>query len=103
MTAVLASEPSLDLALGRQVYRANCLACHGANGDGQGPAAIALKPPPTDFSDPNFWRDRDADSLRDSLRASTRGSSPEPGFAHLSDAEISALASWLETLRPVAP
>lgn len=30
---------------GRQIYQTNCASCHGAEGEGDGPAGKALKPP----------------------------------------------------------
>lgn len=33
-----------------QLYGEQCKGCHGANGLGDGPAAKALKPPPSDFA-----------------------------------------------------
>ena len=42
--------PSPDLIeAGQAAYKQTCLACHGANGDGKGPVAFAIKPPPRDF------------------------------------------------------
>src|SRR5687768_9821271 len=48
-----AKEPVLEdhvdrrhLALGRDVYQRQCQNCHGVTGDGQGPAAQYLNPPP---------------------------------------------------------
>lgn len=43
------------LARGRQLYDVNCFACHGIDGDGQGPAGIALNPKPRDFKNPDGW------------------------------------------------
>lgn len=37
------------LAAGREVYDAQCVGCHGANGDGAGPAATLLAPRPRNF------------------------------------------------------
>ena len=34
---------------GRELYILNCYACHGAKGDGNGPAAPGLRPPPRNF------------------------------------------------------
>jgi mono/diheme cytochrome c family protein len=34
---------------GRDVYMHYCYACHGEKGDGEGPSAPALRPPPRDF------------------------------------------------------
>lgn len=37
------------LALGERVYRAQCEECHGPDGQGNGPQAAGLFPPPTNF------------------------------------------------------
>ncbi len=37
------------LVRGRDLYAANCAACHGEGGDGRGPAARMLAAPPRDF------------------------------------------------------
>jgi len=38
-----------DVAQGRATYLHYCASCHGANGEGNGPVARALKTPPTDL------------------------------------------------------
>src|SRR4030042_5507850 len=38
------------LSQGKKLYEQNCALCHGANGDGKGPAGVALKPPPRTFN-----------------------------------------------------
>ena len=44
------------LSQGKKLYEQNCALCHGANGDGKGPAGVALKPPPRTFNTPlNQW------------------------------------------------
>ncbi|MCE5277884.1 MAG: cbb3-type cytochrome c oxidase subunit II [Planctomycetaceae bacterium] len=44
--------PPLEAALlrGHKIYQDNCLGCHGAIGDGQGPAVPYLDPPPLNFT-----------------------------------------------------
>jgi len=37
-------------ASGQEMYKTYCAVCHGANGKGNGPAAEALKVPPTDLT-----------------------------------------------------
>ncbi|HEU4565167.1 MAG TPA: FTR1 family protein [Gemmatimonadaceae bacterium] len=47
----------LDLASGRAIYQRSCAQCHGAAGDGKGPAAAAMNPPPPALGDPEVMRD----------------------------------------------
>lgn len=42
--------PLTSAASGSEMYKAYCAACHGTDGKGNGPAASALKVPPTDLS-----------------------------------------------------
>lgn len=39
-----------DPSSGKDMYLAYCASCHGADGAGNGPAAAALKTPPTDLT-----------------------------------------------------
>jgi mono/diheme cytochrome c family protein len=41
--------PAAVLERGHEVYLRHCGPCHGEDGDGQGPAALGLTPPPRDF------------------------------------------------------
>ncbi|MCY7338449.1 MAG: FTR1 family protein [Sphingomonas bacterium] len=47
-----------DLARGASLYQENCASCHGASGDGVGPAAAGLKPRPIAFVDAERARER---------------------------------------------
>lgn len=44
------ARPPVDAARGDALYRRNCAACHGANGDGRGPIARDLEPRPRDLT-----------------------------------------------------
>lgn len=65
------------IAHGREVYRRRCLGCHGARGDGNGPAATFLATRPRDFTFGVFkFRLTPSGSLPDDgdlLRTITRG------------------------------
>lgn len=46
-----APKPDADLrAAGARLYSEHCAVCHGPNGDGHGPRATGLLPPPRDFT-----------------------------------------------------
>ncbi len=36
-------------AIGAELYALHCAICHGANGEGDGPAAASLEEPPADY------------------------------------------------------
>src|SRR5439155_19014078 len=40
-----------NLLRGKEIFLQRCVGCHGPNGDGKGPAASFLSPPPADFTD----------------------------------------------------
>jgi hypothetical protein len=46
--------PPEVLTLGERSYVQYCRACHGDKGDGKGPAAMGLRPPPRDFTQGTF-------------------------------------------------
>lgn len=49
--------PSADLLKkGEQLYNTNCSSCHGTDGQGNGPAAVALNPKPRNFNSTNGWK-----------------------------------------------
>jgi mono/diheme cytochrome c family protein len=52
--AALLSQPVIaepgDAEKGEEIYAARCIGCHGEEGDGLGPAAERLNPPPRDFT-----------------------------------------------------
>ncbi|OGS00403.1 MAG: hypothetical protein A3G41_03195 [Elusimicrobia bacterium RIFCSPLOWO2_12_FULL_59_9] len=75
------SRPSLDS--GRRIYLQNCAACHGAAGDGKGPAAAALQPPPPAFTEKDFMRAASPLSFFQTVAVGVGGT---------------AMASWAETL-----
>ncbi len=84
---------------GEVIYRANCTACHGRKGDGKGPAAIAIRPRPTDFTQAAFWKDRTDASLIAAIRAGKPGTAMT-AFPQLTEAEAADVATYLRTWAP---
>lgn len=71
----LAPAKPLDFARGQALYTQNCLSCHGANGDGKGPAALGLVPPPIAFSDKSRARERSVFALYQVIEQGISGTS----------------------------
>ncbi|MCK6520116.1 cytochrome c [Myxococcota bacterium] len=88
-----AQDPAVQ---GKKVYDANCMACHGAKGDGKGPAAVALNPKPTSFTAPEFWKGKTDEALKTSIKAGKPGTPMAP-FPQLKDADLSALIVYLRS------
>lgn len=42
-----------NLMRGREIFQERCIGCHGSPGNGQGPGAVFLSPPPIDFTSPD--------------------------------------------------
>lgn len=95
---VLPSETAI--AKGKKIFAGTCSACHGAEADGQGPAAGALKPPPRNFLDPDakYTRGRSPLDLYATLSEGNPGTAM-PGFsASLSVEDRWAVIHYLGTL-----
>ncbi len=43
-----------DKVAGAIVFKKNCVPCHGATGEGNGPASVSLKPKPANFVNPAY-------------------------------------------------
>jgi mono/diheme cytochrome c family protein len=76
------------VALGRNTYQKECLACHGQDGNGEGEAAYLLYPRPRDFTSGEFrlvstWDD--VPTGEDLFRTISRGmpGSAMPSWSHL--------------------
>lgn len=96
--AVTASADGIER--GRRLYAVNCVACHGAAGDGKGPGAAGLVPAPRDFLDPRarWTRGRGPLDLYATLTEGNSGTAM-PGFsASLSVEDRWALVHYVGSL-----
>jgi mono/diheme cytochrome c family protein len=96
------------VARGRAFYTANCLACHGPAGKGDGPIGASLDPRPRDFSRDELRFDTDGDGRSgtdaDLANVITRGAIAYGGsplmasWAHLSRDQARDVIAYLRTL-----
>ncbi|SEJ75522.1 MULTISPECIES: cytochrome c [unclassified Variovorax] len=84
---------------GRVLYAAQCVACHGTDGRGQGPLAASQPVWPPNLSGPLLWRRADGDVLWHVLNGmrDRRGAPTMPGFgAALRDEDAWALIDFMK-------
>ena len=86
--------PAHLVTLGREVYAANCVQCHGADGDGRGSAADKLTMAPANFT---VQRLSLTEAVR-VLREGIHGSPMAPWTTRLTDAERLAAAHYVRSL-----
>jgi mono/diheme cytochrome c family protein len=102
--ATLVAAPAADA--GEKTYLMSCAQCHGGKGDGQGPAAVHLRPQPRDFtsgkfkirSTPSGQLPTDAD-LRRVIRQGMPYTSM-PAWTSLTDTEVDGLIQHVKSFSP---
>ncbi len=82
----------------KAIYDARCAFCHGPDGKGDGPAGASLKPPPTNFSNPDYWKSASTDSVKNAIMNGKPQTAMVPFGATLSPGEVDGLAAYLKTL-----
>lgn len=88
---------SPDLRRGAQLFQAQCSACHGARGHGDGPLAATLDPKPTALSEPERARERSLFALHQIIGNGVKGTAMA-SFAALPEDDRWALAFFVGTL-----
>jgi high-affinity iron transporter len=78
----MAPSAAPDPVRGAALYQELCSSCHGASGDGHGPAAANLDPPPIAFTDVDRARERSIFGLYQVIEQGLDGTSM-PSFASL--------------------
>ncbi|MFQ5690964.1 MAG: c-type cytochrome [Gemmatimonadota bacterium] len=82
---------------GGEIYRKQCVACHGKTGKGDGPAAVALTPKPKNLADPEGPVAKLSDEQL--IEVLTKGKGTMPGFsALLSPDEIKEVVAYIREL-----
>jgi high-affinity iron transporter len=85
-----------DVVAGAKLYAANCAACHGAAGHGDGPLAKQLDPKPIAFAEKDRARQRSVFALYQAVSQGIEGTAM-PAFAQLSEQDRWAIATYLGT------
>ena len=85
---------------GGELYKMNCVPCHGPGGKGDGPSAATLNPPPRDHTDPELM-----ESLADKRIGETvqkggiiSGYPNMPSSPHIRGDDLVALVAFVRSL-----
>jgi len=95
------THPAEELASGAELFTQNCSACHGAKGNGDGPAAVALNPKPRKLADGATMSKISDETIVATIKkgGQAMGKSPVmPAFTQLDDAAVKALLLHIRTL-----
>jgi cytochrome c oxidase cbb3-type subunit III len=85
---------------GKSLYQANCTACHGESGKGDGPGAGVLKPPPRDHTDYAYMSALTDKEIADVIRmgGAIKGRPLMPSHPAISGAALDSLVAYIRTL-----
>ena len=88
------------LAKGKGIYKANCVACHGEAGKGDGPAAGVLKPKPRDHTDAAYMSTLSNEEMGKIIRfgGAIKGKPLMPSNPQINGADLDALILYTRSL-----
>mgnify|MGYP001951221893 CR=1 FL=1 len=88
------------LERGRELYKANCVACHGESGKGDGPGAGVLKPPPRDHTDRAYMSTLTDKEIADIIKmgGAIKGKPLMPSHPQFNNDDLNALVAYVRSL-----
>lgn len=95
---VVAPRQAPDLKVGKRLFEADCAACHGATGRGDGPLARGMEPAPSNFHDAGRMNLRSIYGLYNTITLGV-GGTPMRAFSELSESDRWALAFFVSGVR----
>lgn len=95
-----ASAANAGAVRGKALYKANCVACHGETGKGDGPGAGVLKPPPRDHTDHAYMSTLSDEEIGNIIKigGAIKGKPGMPSHPQISGNDLSALVAYVRSL-----
>jgi mono/diheme cytochrome c family protein len=94
----LITPSSVLVARGKALFESNCMACHGAQGRGDGPSAATMNPVPRNLAKPDAWvNGYHAPGIFKTLGEGIRGTSMA-SFDYLPKKDRMALVHYVQSL-----
>lgn len=92
------------IARGAALYQQHCVACHGVEADGKGPAAVAFTPGPRDFTDPSAtWTiGREPEQIHQAISKGVPGTGMAGFAAAMSATDLWDIVHYIGSLPGVA-
>jgi len=99
-TATKAAATPASLERGRSLYKANCTACHGESGRGDGPAGGAMKPAPRDHTDHAYMSTLSDEEIGRVIQmgGAIKGKPLMPSNPQFRGADLEALVAYVRSL-----
>ena len=99
-SAAVSKSGSVPAGRGREIYKANCVACHGESGKGDGPGAGVLKPPPRDHTDRAYMSTLSDKEIGDIIKmgGAIKGKPLMPSHPQLNGQDLTALVGYVRSL-----
>jgi high-affinity iron transporter len=88
-----------DVKQGSVIFAARCAFCHGTAGKGDGPAGVALKPRPTNFTSAQYWETTSIEHIEDVIANGKPGTAMVAFKGTLGREQIEDVAAYLQTLK----
>ncbi len=90
--------PEKSSELGKKSVETNCVTCHGPNGKGDGPAAVALTPKPANWTSDKVKKETDGELFW----KLSNGRGPMPPWKHLPEKERWQIVNYIRELQKKA-
>ena len=101
----MAAPTAAMLNRGREIYKANCVPCHGESGKGDGPGAGVLKPPPRDHTDRTYMSTLTDKNIADVIQmgGAIKGRPLMPSHPQIRGNDMDSLVGYVRSLSAPKP